>query len=121
MKRATVTTRSHRAGCVVCHGSDAHWTKANARALAARHHDSKKHETWYEATIAVRYGRTAADARQLDIEAAIAASSGGEALHAPLTDPNFDAPADTATGVSAPVGRSSKPALAAASPEHPSS
>lgn len=118
MKRATVITRSHRAGCVVCHGSDAHLTKANARALAARHHDSKKHETWYEATIAVRYGRTATDARQMDIEAAIAASSGG-APHAPLTV--FDAPAGTAAGVSAPVGRSSTSALAAAPPEHPSS
>ncbi|MBD8548036.1 hypothetical protein [Sphingomonas sp. CFBP 8760] len=59
------------------------------------------------------------DPRQMDIEAAIAASSGGAAHSTPLTV--FDAPTDTATGVSAPVGRSSTSALAAAKPEQLSS
>lgn len=73
MKRPTVTTRAHEAGCFVCHGSEAHWTKANARAVAARHHDSTKHETWFRSSIAVRYGQAEPDPRQMDIETAIAA------------------------------------------------
>ncbi|WP_267414721.1 hypothetical protein [Sphingomonas sp. GC_Shp_4] len=57
-----------------------------------------------------------ADQRQHDIEDAIAfASSGSAPVCAPLTD--FDAPTVPAADVSAPVGRSSKPALAAAEPE----
>lgn len=42
-------------------------------------------------------------AEQIDLEEAIAASSGGEPEAAPLTDP--DAPAVTAADVSAPQGR----------------
>jgi hypothetical protein len=117
--RATATSRDATAGCFVCHGSEAYWRGPNAQAVAARHHDSTKHATWCDVYMAIRYGAEAVDPRQTDIEAAIAASSGGEALHAPLTV--FDAPAGTAAGVSAPVGRSSTSALAAAPPEHPSS
>ncbi|GAA3708298.1 hypothetical protein GCM10022268_17040 [Sphingomonas cynarae] len=75
MSRPTVTTRAHQAGCVVCHGSEARWTGANARALAARHHDHTKHETWYGLSMAVRYGEAEPDPdpRQMDIETAIAA------------------------------------------------
>jgi hypothetical protein len=57
-----------------------------------------------------------ATAEQIDIEEAIASASSGRAPEcAPLTD--LDAPAVPAAGVSAPEGRSSKPALAAAKPE----
>jgi hypothetical protein len=57
-----------------------------------------------------------ADARQIDIEDAIASSSSGDAPGcAPL--PGNDAPTVPAAGVSAPKGRSSKHALTAAKPE----
>jgi len=57
-----------------------------------------------------------ATAEQIDIEEAIASASSGRAPEcAPLTD--LDAPAVPAAGVSAPEGRSSNPALAAAKPE----
>ncbi|WP_380927626.1 hypothetical protein [Sphingomonas arantia] len=62
-----------RAGCFVCHGSDAHWTSPNAQGLAARHHDATGHATWSDVYLTVRYGRDEPDARQLDIENAIAA------------------------------------------------
>lgn len=57
-----------------------------------------------------------ANARQIDIEDAIASASLGDAPGcAPL--PGNDAPTVPAAGVSAPKGRSSKHALTAATPE----
>jgi hypothetical protein len=114
--RTTSTARDLRAGCFACHGKRARWTGANAQALAARHHDRTGHPTWCDIAMQVRYGRQAPDDRQHDIEDAIASASLGDAPGcAPL--PDFDAPAVSAADVSAPVGRSSKPALAAAQPE----
>ena len=101
--RPTFTSRDVQAGCFVCHGSDAHWIGGNSQGVAARHHDRTKHAVWCEVYLSIRYGEDAADPRQIDIEAAIAASSGGEPDAAPLTDP--DAPAVTAADVSAPQGR----------------
>ena len=108
--------RKHRAGCFVCHGDRAHWTSANAQVLAATHHDRTGHATWCDIDAQFRYGRSAPDVRQHDIEDVIASASSGDAPEcAPL--PDLDAPTVTAADVSAPVGRSSKPALAAAKPE----
>lgn len=116
LERRTSTSRDLRAGCFVCHGIDAHWTSANAQALAVQHHDRTGHATWCDVYLSVRYGREAADDRQTDIEDAIAASSsGGGPDAAPLTDP--DAPTVPAAGVSAPLAAQSKRALAAAKPE----
>ena len=66
-----------------------------------------------------RKGAARPTAEQIDIEEAIASASSGDApVCAALTD--LDAPAVPAAGVSAPQGRSSKHALAAAKPEHAS-
>ena len=101
--RATSTVRELQAGCYTCHGTAAHWTGPNAQALAARHHDRTDHPTWCNIQLAIVYGVHRADPRQIDIEAAIAASSGGEPDAAPLTVP--DAPAAVTADVSAPQGR----------------
>jgi cytochrome c551/c552 len=45
-----------RAGCFQCHGSEAHWLKPNAQAIAARHHDATGHTTWVETMTGIRYG-----------------------------------------------------------------
>ena len=114
--RRTARISTAQAGCYVCHGDRVQWTSANAQALAAQHHDRTGHHTWCEIALSVRYGRAAPDDRQIDIEEAIASASSGDApVCAALTD--LDAPAVPAAGVSAPQGRSSKPALAAAKPE----
>lgn len=114
--RISKTERDYRAGCVVCWGEDAHWTTANAQALAVKHHDRTGHETWFNIDTRGRYGRLAPDDRQIDIEDAIASASSGDAPGcAPL--PGNDAPSVPAAGVSAPQGRSSKHALTAAKPE----
>lgn len=105
MMRDTFTSRDLKAGCFVCHGTDAHWTGPNAQALAAQHHDRTKHQTWCDVYLSIRYGADAGDDRQIDLEDAIAsASSGGRPDAAPFTDP--DAPADAPASVSAPEGRS---------------
>jgi len=105
------------AGCLVCSGRTPRWTKANAQALAAQHHDRTGHATWVTIATEIQYGNTAPDPRQTDIEDAIAsASSGDRPGAAPLPDP--DAPAVPAAGVSAPTKAAlSKRALAAAKPE----
>ncbi len=104
LTRRTSTSRELRAGCYTCHGDRAHWTSANAQALAAQHHDRTGHPTWCDIAASIRYGRVAPDDRQHDIEDAIAAaSSGGAPECAPL--PDLDASAVTAADVSAPVGR----------------
>ena len=115
--RTKQTERVLRAGCHVCHGDTAHWTAANAQALAARHHDRTTHATWVEIVMTTQYGRKSADPRQTDIEDAIAsASSGDRPGAAPL--PDSDAPAVPAADVSAPTKAAlSKRALAAAKPE----
>lgn len=105
LARRTATWRDLRAGCLICHGADAHWTSANAQALAAQHHDRTGHATWCDVALSIRYGRIIPDDRQTDIEDALrnlgaSASSGGEPDAAPLPDP--DAPAVPAAGVSAP-------------------
>ena len=103
--RETSTSRDLKAGCFVCHGTDARWTGPNAQALAAQHHDRTKHQTWCDVYMSIRYGTDAGDDRQTDIEDAIAsASSGGRPDAAPLPDP--DAQADALASVSAPEGRS---------------
>ncbi len=85
LKRTSSRTRDARAGCRVCHGDRAHWTTANAQALAAQHHDRTGHETWCRIVSDIQYGRAAADPRQIDIEDAIAsASPGGRPVAAPL-------------------------------------
>lgn len=114
--RISKTVREYRAGCFVCWGGKAHWTTANAQALAVKHHDRTGHETWCDIDARSRYGRAAPDDRQIDIEDAIASASSGDAPGcAPL--PGNDAPTVPAAGVSAPQGRSSKHALTAAKPE----
>jgi hypothetical protein len=114
--RIRKTERIYAAGCVVCWGDKVHWTTANAQALAVKHHDRTGHETWCNINARTRYGRSAPDDRQIDIEDAIASASSGDAPGcAPL--PGNDAPTVPAAGVSAPKGRSSKHALTAAKPE----
>lgn len=71
-KRPTSTGRTLQAGCLVCYDGNAQWTGPNAQGLAARHHDSTKHATWCDVVLSIRYGSTAADTRQIDIEDAIA-------------------------------------------------
>lgn len=116
MTRISSTERELRGGCFVCHAERPRWTGPNAQALAAQHHDRTGHATWCDIAMQVRYGRPAPDDRQHDIEDAIASVSSGDAPGCtPL--PDFDAPAGPPASVSAPVGRSSKPALAAAKPE----
>jgi len=106
--RLTSTSRDVRAGCFVCHGTDARWYGGQAQGTAARHHDATGHATWSDVILSVRYGREEADARQIDIEDSIAArtSSGGEPDAAPLTDP--DAPVPASTRVSAPKAAQSR-------------
>lgn len=96
--------RSYAAGCFDCHGTDTHWTGANAKAVAARHHHAAGHRTWYEERIV--FESSASDPRQTDIEDAIAsASSGGEPEAAPLTDPVPAAPPTSRTHPKAdPIG-----------------
>jgi hypothetical protein len=114
--RKKTQTRDLVAGCHVCSGRTARWTKANAQALAAQHHDRTGHATWVKIVAEIQYGSNAADPRQTDIEDAIAsASSGDRPEAAPLTD--LDAPAIPAADVSAPKAAQSKRALAAAKPE----
>lgn len=104
-ERPTFTSRDVRAGCFVCHGLDAHWFGGNAQGVAAQHHDRTKHAVWCDVQLSIRYGEDAADPRQIDLEAAIAAASSGSAPEcAPLPDP--DAPAAVTAGVSAHQGRS---------------
>lgn len=74
MTRETRTGRTVMAGCFVCGGMDAIWTGPNAQGVAARHHDATRHPTWCDVAMSIRYGREAADDRQIDIEAAIAAA-----------------------------------------------
>ena len=104
LTRISSTERELRAGCYVCHGDRACWTSANAQALAAQHHDRTGHVTWCDIDARIRYGRTAPDDRQHDIEDAIASASSGDApVCAPL--PDLDAPAAVTADVSVPVGR----------------
>jgi hypothetical protein len=72
--RETFTSRDVRAGCFICHGTDACWSGGQAQGTAARHHDATGHPTWTDVNLSVRYGRQERDARQLDIESAIAGS-----------------------------------------------
>ncbi|WP_375380110.1 hypothetical protein [uncultured Sphingomonas sp.] len=115
--RPTFTSREVRAGCFVCHGSDANWHGGNAQGVAARHHDATGHSTWCDVHMSIRYGEDAADHRQADIEDAIAASSSGDRpVSIPL--PDSDTPTCSSAGVSAPKAAQSEHALAAAKPEH---
>ncbi len=47
---------SSLAGCIVCHGGEAHWQSRNALAVAARHHDATGHPTWCEQVMSIKYG-----------------------------------------------------------------
>ncbi|MEP9401893.1 hypothetical protein [Sphingomonas sp. VNH70] len=103
--RPTYLSRDVRAGCFVCHGTDAHWIGPNAQGVAARHYDATKHATWCDVYMGIRYGEQAADPRQTDIEDAIASSSGGEPEAAPLTDPAPAKPLASRTNLTAdPIG-----------------
>jgi hypothetical protein len=83
------------AGCLVCSGRTPRWTKANAQALAAQHHDRTGHATWVTIATEIQYGNAASDPRQTDIEDAIAsARSSDRPSAAPLSGP--DAPAAAA-------------------------
>lgn len=115
MTRVTSTRRELQAGCYACHGTAAHWTGPNAQALAARHHDTTDHPTWCNIQLAIVYGAHRADPRQIDIESAIAASSGERPVSPPLPDP--DAPACSSADVSAPEGRSSRRSARGRKPE----
>lgn len=53
--RQTFTSRDVKAGCFVCHGSDAHWFGGQAQGTAARHTDATGHETWCDVALSVRY------------------------------------------------------------------
>lgn len=75
MSRLTSISRDLRAGCFVCHGSDAHWFGPQSQGTAARHHDATGHQTWCDVYMSVRYGREAAAGDQLDIETAIGAAA----------------------------------------------
>ena len=55
MRRYSVF-RDVKAACFVCHGSNAHWFGKNAQALAARHHDATRHETWADVYMSIKYG-----------------------------------------------------------------
>jgi hypothetical protein len=100
--RQRTKTRNLLGGCHVCSGHTARWTKANAQALAAQHHDRTGHATWVTIAEDIQYGRNAADPRQTDIEDAIASASSGDAPEcAPLTDP--DAPTVAPVDVSASI------------------
>ena len=96
--RATFTSRTVRAGCFACHGSDAKWFGGQAQGTAARHHDATGHVTWCDTAMTVRYGIHPADPDQIDLEDAIHASSGDQPDAIPLPDP--DAPAADTAGVS---------------------
>lgn len=105
MARATSTSRDVHAGCFVCNGSDAKWFGGQAQGTAARHHDATGHATWCDVVMSVRYGVSAADLHQVDLEEAIhAISSGGQPEAAPR--PDSDAPAADPAGVSVTYGRS---------------
>lgn len=73
MTRQKRQIRQVEAGCGTCHGDQAHWTGANAQAVAARHHDHTGHPTWCRVSLSVSYGTTVADDRQIDIEDTLAA------------------------------------------------
>ncbi len=75
MSRDTSIGRTLQAGCFVCHTA-AHWIGANAQAVAARHYDHTGHPTWCDVILSIRHGRVGADARQIDIEEAIATATG---------------------------------------------
>lgn len=72
MTREKRQTRHVEAGCRTCHGDRAHWTGANAQAVAARHHDSTGHPTWCKVSLSVAYGAETRDDRQIDIEDTLA-------------------------------------------------
>lgn len=111
--RRTSIARDVRAGCFVCHGHHAGWTAPNAQAVAARHHDRTGHETWCEVHLSYRYGDSAADPRQTDLEDAIAAA-GPDTGRRPEAAPRevLEAPATPPAGVSAPESRPSRHAAA---------
>lgn len=46
----------NKAGCYTCHGGNTEWTAANAKALAAQHHDKTGHRTWAQNTSRTEYG-----------------------------------------------------------------
>lgn len=75
--RETFTSRDVRAGCFICHGSDAAWFGGQAQGTAARHHDATGHPTWSDVVLSIHYGRReeVTDRRQLDIETVIAAGA----------------------------------------------
>lgn len=103
-KRVKQVQRTVVGGCLECHGTAICWSGPQAIGTAALHHDRTGHMTWCDVMMTIRYGALVVDARQTDIEDAIAsASSGGEPGAAPLPDP--DAPTVPAAGVSAPTGR----------------
>ncbi|WP_312488165.1 hypothetical protein [Sphingomonas sp.] len=51
------------------------WVGPHAQAVAARHHDATRHQTWCDVTLCYVYGADAKDDRQTDIEDAIAQAS----------------------------------------------
>lgn len=96
--RATATSRHVMAGCFTCHGTEARWFGGNAQGVAARHHDATGHPTWCDVAMSIRYGREAADDRQIDIEDSIALLGGP--APAPVLPAHSDAP------TAAPAGES---------------
>lgn len=75
MTRETFTSRYLKAGCFICHGTDAQWTGPNAQALAAQHHDRSKHRTWCDVRLSILYGADVVDDRQIDLEDAISSAN----------------------------------------------
>lgn len=74
-KRVRHIVRILQGGCMTCNGSLAMWVGPHAQAVAARHHDATRHQTWCDVTLSYVYGADAKDDRQIDIEDAIAQAS----------------------------------------------
>lgn len=82
MTRQKQQVRHVEAGCRTCHSDRAHWTGANAQAVAARHHDGTGHPTWCRVSLSIAYGEETRDDRQIDIEDTLAAiRRAGPATH----------------------------------------
>ena len=64
MRKTRAGITASLAGCMVCHGGEAHWQSRNSLAVAARHHDATGHPTWCEQTMSIKYGDDQAQPEQ---------------------------------------------------------
>ncbi len=54
--RETYLAKTFTAGCRQCNGLEGIWFKANAQAIAAKHHDKTGHTTWVDVILSFTYG-----------------------------------------------------------------